>query len=238
MSREYRSAASAAARPASLPDGGLPGPEAPAEAVLGWVSGDRSRAREALAAERLSRQPRPGLVDGLELLLAHFVLDGVRWVCAVDDVTILDVTELARMHNASAESPEGIAALGEFFETCLGPRYRAFRSHCRANRTSEDVLMDIMEGLLEDLAGYPTQPPSPSPGGPSGTGPTSKPASPERGRVVTAHGVRPMTPQEFAAWRERMGRETQELLEDQAEEFARAPREERDPSQPGFAYFG
>lgn len=37
----------------------------------------------------------------------------------------------------------------------------------------DDVLMDILAGLVEDFAGRPTEQPSLSPPGPSTTGPTS-----------------------------------------------------------------
>jgi hypothetical protein len=225
MSREYTSARAQAQAP-SLPPGDLPGHDAPSEAVLAWTGKDPARVREALRSERTRIPLRPGLVDALESLIPNFRLDGRRWVAAVDDLTVLDITELARMANVDADSPEGIAALGDFFETALGrAQYRQFRDHCRRNRTPDDVLLDVMAGLVEDLTGRPTQPPSPSPAGPEPIGATSRVVSLSDGTV------RPMSSEEFARWqetRQELGGRARHLLDLQQEV----------PPPPGFVSYG
>lgn len=221
--REYSSARAQAAKPA-LPAGEMPGVDAPVEALLGWVAQDPGRARQALAVERARAVPRPAVAEALEQLLPHFRLDGVRWVLVVDDLTVLDVTDLARMSHVDADSPQGAAALGEFFETVLGlGAYRQFKAHCRQQKTPDEVLLEIMGGLVEDLTGRPTQPPSPSP---AGREPTL-----EQSRVVSPDGtVRPMTSEEFAAWRE-----TQAYLGERAQQLL---AQGGPPTPPGFAYSG
>lgn len=220
--REYTSARSQATRP-ELPAGPMPDPAtSPAQAMLGWVAQDPARAREVLAAEQARQEPRRGLVDALELLLPHFRLDGVRWVLAVDHVSVLDVTDLARMAHVDAGSLEGAAALGEFYETVLGrPAYLRFKRHCREHRTDDEMLLEIMGGVVEELTGRPTQPPSESPPGPGITLGQS--------RVVSSDGSqRPMTQEEFEAWRAQ-----QDAIEQRAQQLL--AQRMAPPTPPGFA---
>lgn len=113
-----------------------------------------------------------------------FELDGVQFA-ASGGVSLLDLVEVARMADADAASPEGVAALGDFFEAALGrDGYRRFRSHCREHGTDPETLLAIMEDLVEDVGGRPTQRPSPSADGLPAAGTTSRVVSFSRGTVT------------------------------------------------------
>jgi hypothetical protein len=187
MGRQYSSAAH--------PDGWLT-----------WVDGDRARARQVLAdldaapapADESEADQRAQLVDALRALFPSFSLDGVEfWVYG--ELQMLDLTELmglARVNTKSAD-PRALAALGDFFRGALGDgEYERFRAHCRSHCTPPDVLSEVMEGVVEDLAEVPTLPPTPSARGRSSTGPTSRVVSLSAGTSQEA----PMTPEAFAAW--------------------------------------
>jgi hypothetical protein len=102
-----------------------------------------------------------------------FELDGVQFTPGY--LSMIDLTELARHSDLDAATPEGIAAIGGFFKDVLGEDYDRFRAHCRQHRTDPDTLMEIISDLVESMTqGFPTQPPSRSPAGPTSTGRTSR----------------------------------------------------------------
>lgn len=106
-----------------------------------------------------------------------FTLDDVEFTCA-GRPTALDISELAEVaaDGADTDDPRALAAMSKFFRAVLGNEYSRFKEHMRAHDTDEDVLIEVMKGILEDLAARPTQEPSRSPDGPSTTGPGWNPA--------------------------------------------------------------
>ena len=114
-----------------------------------------------------------------------FALDGVTFVCE-GGVSTLDISEFAKVAKGGVQTndPAAAAVFAEFFEAALGENvYAQFRRHVRENNTTEDELVDVMQGIIEDFLGRPTKEPLPSQDGPSTTGPTSKVVSLQRGSV-------------------------------------------------------
>jgi hypothetical protein len=115
-----------------------------------------------------------------------FDLDGVEFVCE-GGISTLDISEfaVAAKSGMDTEDPMAAAVFAEFFQAALGPaQYRRFKDHIRRHGTDGDVLVDIMQGLMEDFVGRPTEEPSHSQDGPSTTGPTSRVVSLQRGSVT------------------------------------------------------
>ena len=110
-------------------------------------------------------------------LKATFTLDDVEFTCS-GRPTALDISELAEAAELGVDTddPRAVAAMSKFFRAVLGKEYSRFKEHMRAHDTDEDVLIEIMKGIMEDLAARPTQEPSRSPDGPSTTGPGWNPA--------------------------------------------------------------
>jgi len=108
---------------------------------------------------------------------ATFTLDDVEFTCA-GQPTALDISELAEVaaDGVDTDDPRAIAATSKFFRAVLGKEYSRFKEHMRVHNTDEDILVEIMQGIMEDLAARPTQEPSRSPDGPSTTGPGWNPA--------------------------------------------------------------
>lgn len=114
-----------------------------------------------------------------------FALDGVTFVCE-GGVSTLDISEFAKVakDGVKTDDPAATAVFAEFFEAALGEKvYAQFRRHVRENSTTEEELLDVMKGIVEDFLGRPTQEPSSSQDGPSTTGPTSRVVSLQRGSV-------------------------------------------------------
>ena len=114
-----------------------------------------------------------------------FSIDGVTFVCE-GGVSMLDISEFAKVakDGVQTDDPAAAAIFAEFFSAALGEKtYAQFKRHVRENNTTEDELVDIMKGIIEDFLGRPTQEPLSSQDGPSTTGPTSKVVSLQRGSV-------------------------------------------------------
>ncbi|MCT2276312.1 hypothetical protein M3G91_01645 [Micromonospora chalcea] len=178
MARDYTSAARrAAATP--TPSGADP------VGLLAWVDNHTGRARQALRdlealpvdpRDEAAARQRQWLVDQLLDVFPSFTLDGERFR-VLGEMQLLDLCELMRLNkrNVKTVDPAGVAALADFFTGCLGPdEYERFRTYCRDNCVDQDVLNDIMEGIVEDLSEVPTSRPSHSVPGPSSSGPTSR----------------------------------------------------------------
>lgn len=104
-----------------------------------------------------------------------FELDGIEFVCE-GGVTTLDISEFAQVASAGVNSddPAAAAVFAEFFQNALGPKvYAEFKQHTRKHRTSDEVFVDIMHGIIEDFTGRPTELSTPSRDGQSTTGPGS-----------------------------------------------------------------
>lgn len=80
------------------------------------------------------------------------------------------------------EVPRQVAVEDESFREYR----RFFKLHGQYG--DDDLLMDIMGGLMEDMSGRPTEGPSPSPAGESTTGPVSKVVSFSRRSVEVVEG--------------------------------------------------
>lgn len=179
-----------------------PMPDDP-QLLLTWVGDDPERARLAwksvagwsAPAGPHEQAQRVELLDAIRGRLPWFDLDEVRFHC-YGNVTLLDLSELTRAASSVMESPDGAAALADFFEAALGrAEYRRFKDHTRAHGTSEDIIASIMQDLAEEFTARPTMRPSPSAPGPLNTIPTSKVISPS-GQVTET----PMTLDQFHAW--------------------------------------
>lgn len=123
----------------------------------------------------------------------HFDLDGVTFVCE-GGLTTLDISEfaMAAKNGMDTADPAAAAVFAEFFQAALGPtQYRRLKDHMRSHGTDDDVLVDIMQGLMEDFLGRPTEEPSHSQTGPSTTGGMSRVVSLQRGSVT----VQPEAPE-------------------------------------------
>lgn len=117
-----------------------------------------------------------------------FTLDGELFTCQ-GDVTILDISEYARHADLDADATGAAAVVAEFFANALGAvEYRRFRRHVREHGTSNDTIIAIMQGIIEDVYGRPTERSSGLPDGPSTTGRISKVVSLSRGEVRVIEG--------------------------------------------------
>ncbi|MGC5664925.1 hypothetical protein ACN261_31545 [Micromonospora sp. WMMD723] len=189
MARNYTSAARRAAA--------TPPPAGDLDTVMAWIDGNTTRARQVLAA--LDKQPvdptdtaarlaRKLLREKVLDVFPSFTLDDVAFR-VLGEMQLLDLCELMRLNkrNIKTVDPAAVAALADFFQGALGAdEYERFREYCRTNCVDQDVLNDVMEGIVEDLSEVPTSRPSHSVGGPSSAGPTSTDASPP-----------PMSPEAF-----------------------------------------
>lgn len=198
MARTYTSAARRAAAQAPTDPHDQTG-------LLAWVGRFPARARQALRlldehpvdpADTGAVAARARLVEQLLDVFPSFELDGEVFR-AYGELQLLDLCEITKLNRAGAlaADPTSLAALSDIFAGALGQaENERFRAFCRANAVDPDTLNDIMEGLMEDLSEVPTSRPSPSPGGPSTSGPTSRVVS------LSPHtaGPAPMSSQEFA----------------------------------------
>ncbi|MGV9779854.1 hypothetical protein, partial [Streptosporangium sp. NPDC003464] len=79
-------------------------------------------------------------------VLPHFTLDGVTFTCT-DQLALLDLSEFARLasQGLDSDSPEGLAAIGEFLTAILGDAtYQRFRRHCRQHKTDGETIVAII----------------------------------------------------------------------------------------------
>lgn len=198
MGKSYSSAAARAKA------GTGPIPDNPAD-IVAWVGKDPERARLAFlhiatwppAPDEQTQAAWDELVLAIRQVLPWFELDQTRFTC-YGNVSLLDLCELAGAAAADMDSPEGMAAVAEFFKAALGnAEYQRFKIHLRRHATSEDIVASIMQDLAEEFTARPTGRPSQSLLGPLTTIPTSKVVSPS-GQVTEA----PMTPEEMASWLE------------------------------------
>lgn len=113
--------------------------------------------------------------------------DGVEQVEVFEcqgEVSSLLLSELASNADVDVATPEGVALLREFFAQAFGDEAayrRFFKLHTKYG--DDDLLMDIMAGLVEDFAGRPTRRPSASPATQSSGGMQSKVVSLQQGTV-------------------------------------------------------
>lgn len=91
------------------------------------------------------------------------------------ELSSLMLSEFAYHADLDVADPEGMSIVRQFFAEAFGDEEeyrRFFRLHTRYG--DDDLLMDIIGGLVEDFAGRPTRRASSSPSTPSTTGPTSR----------------------------------------------------------------
>lgn len=115
----------------------------------------------------------------------EFVLDGVTFKC-VSVPSLMDLTELARLAETGMDSitPEAMAIIAEFLTSAMGKKeYRRFRTHARDHGTDPQMVMEILQGIVEDFVARPTPRPSDSPDGPPATPTTSMRVSFSAGTV-------------------------------------------------------
>jgi hypothetical protein len=89
----------------------------------------------------------------------QFELDGVVYTCR--EMGPLELSEVARLHGAPADSPESLAFMAEFFSMLLGhDQYRAFRESVGKFETRVEVFVEIIQGVFTDFTDRPILPPS------------------------------------------------------------------------------
>lgn len=116
-----------------------------------------------------------------------FTLDGVDFTCT-EDLALLDLSEFARLasQGIDSDSPDGLAAIGEFLSAILGDAmYQRFRRHCRQHKTDGETIVAIIGDLIEDFSARPTSRPSASSAGPPTIEGTARVVSLSRGTVQT-----------------------------------------------------
>jgi len=119
-------------------------------------------------------------------------------------VSTLTLSELARQADLDLSNPMAVALVAEFFVAAFddAEQYKRFR-RVIGDHFDDEVLMEVLAGLVEDFLSRPTKAPSPSPGTPSTTGSTSRDASslPAAGQLL-----RIPTPDEIAAYQAAVAR--------------------------------
>lgn len=103
------------------------------------------------------------------------------------EVSTLLLSEFAANAGVDTATPEGTALIAEFFRQAFGSErayQEFFRVHTRhGGHDGDDLLMDILGGLVEDFTGRPTVQPSASLPTPSQSGAPSKVVSFSRATV-------------------------------------------------------
>jgi hypothetical protein len=92
--------------------------------------------------------PRENPLEGVS-----FELDGEVFECK-GTVSTLDLSELASaaVNALDSSDPAGMAIVSEFLKAAFGPEvYRAFRYHTRTRKTPDDVLLEIITGIVEEV---------------------------------------------------------------------------------------
>jgi len=108
-----------------------------------------------------------------------FELDGTAYTCR--ELTPLELSQVARLHGQDAESPESLAFMAEFYEMLLGhDQYQVFLKNTASFGTGIETLVEIIQGVFEDLTNRPTGRPSDSSPGRPTTEPKSTVASSSR----------------------------------------------------------
>lgn len=128
----------------------------------------------------------PNAVKGIEIPLDDELFRCEGYI-SILDVSIVAAAALSRSTQDAAE----VAVVYQTLSSAFGDDvFARFREHVRVNRTPDDVIYDILAYLNEcvhaNIEAYterPTQPPSGSSGGDSGTGePTSRRVSLSKGK--------------------------------------------------------
>lgn len=109
------------------------------------------------------------------------------------EVSTLLLSELAYNADLDVADPEAMKLVRSFFSNAFGPGEEQRKAYYRFFRLitehgDDELLMEIMAGLVEDFMGRPTQQPSPSQLGPSTTGGESKVVSLSAGTVQVVPG--------------------------------------------------
>lgn len=115
--------------------------------------------------------PRENPLEGVS-----FELDDEVFECR-GAVSTLDLSELASaaVNALDSADPAGMAIVSEFLKAAFGAEvYRQFRFHTRTHKTPDDVLLEIITGIVEEveenvsvMTARPTRSPSRSSRGPT-----------------------------------------------------------------------
>jgi hypothetical protein len=86
-----------------------------------------------------------------------FELDDVKYICR--DLTILELSEIAKMSGEPVDSPKSAAFIAEFFELVLGrAQYRTFLDATGKAQTQPEEFMEIIQGVFEEMTTKNTSP--------------------------------------------------------------------------------
>lgn len=125
-------------------------------------------------SDRLPDGAEEGAGQPLQLPAIKFTLDGEEFRCVdqMDADALLEWSELGRdaAEGTPITSPDYAAFFSRFLRASFGQEeYQRLRRHLRAHGTRPEVLMSIIQGIQEEMAGVvedatarPTVPPSPS----------------------------------------------------------------------------
>lgn len=131
-------------------------------------------ARRSYRAARREAEQEP-----IEFEVVHFDDTGTAvtevFTCR-GEISTLTLSEFGHAADLDSATPEGAAVLRDIFHEAFGDEkeYRRFYKLVRRIHLPDDMLVDIMGGLIEDFTGRPTQRPSSSPASPSTTGADSR----------------------------------------------------------------
>lgn len=105
------------------------------------------------------------------------------------EVSTLLLSELAYNSDVDVADPAAMGLIRQFFAQAFGDddQYRRF-FNLQIKHGDDELLMEILGGLVEDFAARPTKPPSPSEPGLSSDGALSKVVSLSRGSVEIVEG--------------------------------------------------
>jgi hypothetical protein len=111
----------------------------------------------------------------------------------VGEVSSLVLSEMAYNADVDIATPEGAGLLRQFFAGAFGDdkEYQRFFRFVMTQGLSDDILMDVMQGVVEDFAGRPTKRPSDLPATPSTSGQGSRVVSLPGGFRTEATPVEP-----------------------------------------------
>jgi len=86
-----------------------------------------------------------------------YTLDGIVYTCR--ELSALEISEVMGMQGKKADSPESVAFMAKFFRMLLGDdQYDTFVTNCRLYSTPDDTVIEILQGIMQDMTDRPTPP--------------------------------------------------------------------------------
>lgn len=120
-----------------------------------------------------------------------FTLDGVVFRCrpGINTMALLDVVGSGRGPGGQPDATDSLRSTYQFLRALLTEEdWPRFRAHCIEHETAETTLVEIIQGVLPELVGRPTERPSASPEPPTTSSSASMPGSSSPGTVAASTG--------------------------------------------------